>query len=240
MPASGYENQVNNLLGQLGQYASNAGQAPAFFKQGLMKAFDYGAPLLKEAAGLEAGAYDLPGRLMNQYNVDYGNTFGGPSAIGRLDSILGRLGTQFGLSNLASGLAQNQTGRIENMTGDLTNQYMAGLQGIQTQLNPLMQLLQMKTQQEESARNRAAMRGGGGGGGSRINIPPFQQVNTAPSPKLGQQAVKDAFKGMTGSGYTLSGSPSGNIGGYTIAGNTAGLPGVYGNGAQSLISQYGY
>lgn len=133
-------------------------------------------PVLKEGAAQEAKAYTLPGELMNQYNQQFGGTFGGASAVGRLNSVLGRLGNQFSLMNLTGKIANNQGARMGDMAKSIADQYNAQIQALQSKYQMLTPLYQAQLSQEEAARSRAAAYGGGGGGGS-YNLPPMPSTN---------------------------------------------------------------
>jgi hypothetical protein len=155
--------QIQSVQGQLDPLLSAQGQVPSFMKDEINKKFNYGMPLLKEGAGLEAGAYALPGQLMEKYNAEFGNTLGGASSQARMNSMLGRLGNQFGLADLASGLADRQGARMNDLASSLTQQYGATIQGLKDKYNMTMPLYQTLKSSEESALNRARMGGGGGG-----------------------------------------------------------------------------
>ncbi len=151
-----YEGQMRNVMGQLDPLLNDLPQSSEYFRKGINEAYGNNLPLLKEGAALEAGAYALPGQLMDQYNSEFGNVFGGASATGRLNSVLGRLGNQFGLVDVASGLADRQGARIDDMAKRLSEQYGLGIQGLQTKYDMLSPLFQSKLSAEQQAANRAA------------------------------------------------------------------------------------
>lgn len=156
MASTDIYNQLQEISKEMQPYLEEMPTAKNYFTEGLNKAFNYNLPLLKEAAGLEAGAYTLPGQLIDQYNTEFGSTFGGASGIARLNSILRRIGNQFSLVDLASGLLDTRKARIRDLANNLTEQYGLGLEGLQTKYNMLLPLYQTEVQREESAANRAA------------------------------------------------------------------------------------
>ena len=176
--------QLNAIDKQLAPMLGSYAQAPTFFKQGLNKAFDYGLPLLKEGSALEAGAYQLPGTLLEQYNQDFGDVYGGPSAGARLNSILGRIGNQFALADLAGGLADRQGSRIEQMANDLTKQYGMQIQGMKDRYNMKVPIWQGLMGREDAAAARAsAGRGYGGGGSNPLQfLKALMEVQNRPQP----------------------------------------------------------
>lgn len=204
MNSAGYEQQMANVRSQLDPMLTDMPKANDYFKKGLNEAYGYNAPLLKEGANLEAGAYSLPGKLMNQYNQEFGNVFGGASASGRLNSILGRLGNQFSLADVASGLADRQGARINDLAKSLSEQYGLGIQGLQTKYDMLSPLFQAKLNAEQQAANRRASSSSGGlnfkkflenlyGDGSNTTTPTTQtntQLNS-PVAKLFQKYTKN-------------------------------------------------
>lgn len=169
-------NQMQGVMGQLAPLEGDLPTAPQYFKEGLNKAYNYGLPLMKEAAGLQAGAYTLPGQLMSQYDSTYGKDYTGPSAGARLNSILGRLGNQFALSDVASGLAEKQSGQIEDMANALTKQYELMIDGLRSKYNMMSPVWQALLQKEEAEKDRAmqlkiaGMRGSSGGSGGGYSM----------------------------------------------------------------------
>lgn len=154
--AASYEAELNAIKQQLNPMLDAQSQAPEFFQKGISSAFLDNQPLLREGANLSAGMYTLPQKLMEQYNMDFGNTFGGASGAGRLNSILGRLGQGFGLMDFASGLAKQRGADIKDISGNLTNQYGLALDALKQKYAMTQGQQQMAQQAEESARARAA------------------------------------------------------------------------------------
>jgi hypothetical protein len=191
--------QLNNITAQYQAGLGDAQRAPEFFRKGVSEAFGNNEALLREGAGLQEKIYTMPGDLMNQYNMQYGDVFGGASSGARLNSILGKIGNQWGLANVASGLAQQQGGRIEDIARSLTEQYGLGLQGQKDLYNMKMPLYQTLKSAEENAANRAtSMRGSGGGVSSSYG--PIQ-FPTIPGVENGNNTVPSQVAGSTGA-YT--------------------------------------
>jgi len=151
--------QMQAIGSELDPLAAQYASAPQFFERGLNEAFGYNLPLLKEAAGLEAGAYALPGQLMNQYSQDYGGMTSGPSAMTRLNSILGRIGTQFGMADVASELAQQRGADIKDIARSLQESYGLGLGALEDRYGRLAPLYQTQVGVEEAGRGREFARG---------------------------------------------------------------------------------
>lgn len=199
MTSQDYMNSATSVQSQMDPMLNFQGQAPDFFKQGLNKAFDYNLPLLKEGANLEAGAYALPGQLMNQYNQDFGNVFGGASSGARINSILGRLGNQFALSNLAGKLSDQQGGRINDMATSLAQQYGLNIDALKTKFANQMSLAGLAANNENAAAARAADNSGA------FSIPDFWSKNI-PS-NTGYSTGGMVQKGHSAGGAVASSQP---------------------------------
>lgn len=149
-------NTLQSIQGQLDPLLSGQGQAPQYFKDKINTAFGNNAPLLKEGASLEAGAYTLPQKLMEQYMQDYGGTFGGPSGMARISSILGNIGNQQGLVKVAAGLADQQGANINDIVQNLVQGYGLDIQGLQQKYQNQLPLYQSAVGTEENQKNRDA------------------------------------------------------------------------------------
>lgn len=147
--------QIRNIQNQLSPLLEDQGGINDYFKRTLGDAFGNNLPLLKEGANLEANAYTLPGKLMDQYTRDFGSTFGGASGTARLNSVLGRLGSNFANVDLVNKLADQNGARIGDMAKSITDQYMGRVRGLQDQNQTNLSLYGQQLQSEDSAANRA-------------------------------------------------------------------------------------
>ena len=131
----------------------NQAGAPDYFRKKISEAYNYNLPAIKNAASLEAGAYNLPGKLMSQYDQEYGGKTG-IGSMARMNSILGNIGQQFGMSNAAWNLVDQNKMRMDEVVKGVTDQYMSGLDAYKTKwgmLSPLWQTMYS----EEQANARA-------------------------------------------------------------------------------------
>lgn len=182
------EGELKTIFDQMNPLLEGMPGANGYFKQGLSKAYNDNLPLLKEAAGLEAGAYTLPGQLLGQYDKEYGNTFNGPSGLARINSILGRVGNQFAMSDVAGNLAKQKSARIEDMAKSLTDQYGLMLQGMQQKYNMKMPLYQSALQKEQEDRARAEAAAARSAANSPLNFNRLQMNQRPATPQFGLEA----------------------------------------------------
>ena len=143
----GVQKQLDPLLGK-------QGEASGYFKKKIGEAYNYNLPAIKNAAALEAGAYALPGQLMDKYDTEYGGKTG-VGGMARMNSILKNLGSQFGMSNAAWNLVDKNQMRMDEVVKGVTDQYMGNMDALKTKwgmLNPLWSTMYG----EEQANARAA------------------------------------------------------------------------------------